>query len=312
MSSLLTNASAMTALQTLSMTNKDLATTQNRISTGQRVATASDNAAYWSIATTMRSDNKSLSAVEDALGLGAATVDTMYTALESTVDKLSEMRALLVTASTPGTDPSKTQENITALQNTLTQSVDSAVFNGQNWLKTDSTVATTAAEIVSSFTRDSSGAISILKTDVTLANIRLVDSSTARSGVLDQDRSTLVATAVTGTLTGDSILTWDVSGLDAVDDTATFESLIAQVDDALQSVTSSAAFLGAIKTRVDLQKDFVSNLTDAIDRGIGQLVDADMNAESTRLQALQTQQQLGIQALSIANQGSQNILSLFR
>ena len=86
MSSLLTNASAMTALQTLSQINKDLAATQSRVSTGQKVSTASDNAAYWSIATTMRSDNAALSAVQDALGLGASKVDTAYAGMEQAVE----------------------------------------------------------------------------------------------------------------------------------------------------------------------------------------------------------------------------------
>ena len=90
--SILTNTSAMTALQTLNATNKSLDATQERISTGMRVSGAEDNAAYWSIATTMRSDNGALSAVQDALGLGAATVDTMYTALNSTVDVVPKSR----------------------------------------------------------------------------------------------------------------------------------------------------------------------------------------------------------------------------
>ncbi|MEC9403322.1 MAG: flagellin, partial [Pseudomonadota bacterium] len=84
------------------------------------------------------------------------------------------------------------------------------------------------------------------------------------------------------------------------------------VDEARGLIPDSAPRRGPTKTRFDLQTDFVSAVIDSIDRGVGQLVDADMNKESTRLQALQTQQQLGIQALSIANQGSQNILSLFR
>ena len=77
-------------------------------------------------------------------------------------------------------------------------------------------------------------------------------------------------------------------------------------------VTTAAANLGSVKSRIDMQQDFVKNLMDAVDRGVGALVDADMSQESTRLQALQTQQQLGIQALSIANSNSQSILSLFR
>ncbi|MBO9422423.1 flagellin [Labrenzia sp. R4_2] len=311
MSSLLTNTAAMTALQTLSMTNKNLAETQNRISTGMRVASAEDNSAYWSIATTMRSDNQALSAVGDSLGLGAATVDTMYTAMESTVDKLTEMKSLLVTAATPGTDPGKVQKNIEAIQATLQQTADSSVFNGVNWLATDLSTTNTA-EIVSSFTRDAAGAVTVLKTTVDLTSVQLIDRAGGGAGILDTDRSGAITAPVTGTLNGTTILDWDVSGLSNQDDTATFDDLIIAVDTALAQVVDSTADLGAIKARVDLQKDFVAKLTDAIDRGVGQLVDADMNAESTRLQALQTQQQLGIQALSIANSGSQNILSLFR
>ena len=90
------------------------------------------------------------------------------------------------------------------------------------------------------------------------------------------------------------------------------EVAVGLVDAVLSDITDAATNLGAIKNRIGLQQDFVSELKDSIDRGVGQLVDADMNAESTRLQALQVQQQLGIQALSIANGNSQNILSLFR
>ncbi len=105
----------------------------------------------------------------------------------------------------------------------------------------------------------------------------------------------------------------DISALtDAAADVTTLEESINIVDAAILDMTDAATNLGSVKSRVDLQKEFVTNLMDAIDRGIGQLVDADMNEESTRLQALQVQQQLGIQALSIANANSQNILSLFR
>jgi len=104
MSSLMTNNAAMTALQTLRSVNAGLATTQNRISTGYRVSTASDNAAYWSIATTMRSDNGALSAVQDALGLGAAKVDTAYSGMESSIDVVKEIKNKLVAAAEPGVD----------------------------------------------------------------------------------------------------------------------------------------------------------------------------------------------------------------
>lgn len=302
MSSLMTNASAMTALQTLNATNKNMAEVQNRISTGYRVSTASDNAAYWSIATTMRSDNLALSAVEDALGLGAATVDVMYTAMESTVDVVDEIKAKLVAARQPGVDRAKIQSDITELQGQLKTVADSSVFNGENWLSVDSSDAAYNATktIVGSFTR-SGGSISIDTIAVDITATELFDAAD-QSGILDK------------TLTnGNTVDTIDISALtDSAADLTSLEGMIADVDEALGDITDAATLLGSVKKRVDLQKDFVTALTDAIDRGVGQLVDADMNQESTRLQALQVQQQLGIQALSIANSNSQNILSLFR
>jgi len=302
MSSLMTNASAMTALQTLNSTNKQMSEVQNRISTGYRVSTASDNAAYWSIATTMRSDNMALSAVEDALGLGAATVDVMYTATESTVDVVNEIKAKLVAARQPGVDRTKIQSDITELQGQLQTIADSSVFNGENWLSVDSGAADYNATktIVGSFTR-SGGAITIDTIAVDITQTELFDA-TGADGILDGAKTN-----------GNIVSTIDISALtDSAGDLTILENMIADVDEALGEITDSATLLGSVKKRVDLQKDFVTALTDAIDRGVGQLVDADMNEESTRLQALQVQQQLGIQALSIANSNSQNILSLFR
>ncbi|WP_029032506.1 flagellin [Salinarimonas rosea] len=314
MSSLLTNSAAMTALQTLTSTNKKMEVTQNRISTGQRVSSAADNAAYWSIATTMRSDNKALSAVQDALGLGAATVDVMYTALNSTVEVVSEIKSKITAAAQPGVDRGKIQSEITELQNQLNTIASSAVFNGENWLSFDSTDAAASAnrEIVSSFTRTATGAVSLETTTVAITGTLLVDTNAAAAGILDQDRSGAFALAGTS-VTGTSVVDLDVNAAAAdANIAADMQQLIGLVDAALSDITDAATNLGAIKNRIGLQQDFVKGLKDSIDRGVGQLVDADMNAESTRLQALQVQQQLGIQALSIANSNSQNILSLFR
>src|SRR5690606_25560851 len=134
MASINTNASAMTALQTLRATNKALDTTQSRISTGFAVNTASDNAAYWSIATTMRSDNNAMSTVRDALGLGAAQVDIAYTAMDTVKDTLDTMKAKIVAAQQPDVDKSKIQEEIKQLQNDLKTYAQSATFSGGNWL----------------------------------------------------------------------------------------------------------------------------------------------------------------------------------
>jgi len=432
MSSIMTNASAMTALQTLKATNKNLAVTQNRVSTGYRVAQAADNAAYWSIATTMRSDNKALSTVQDSLGLGAATVDVAYTAMDKAKDYLDEIKTKLVAATAPGVDKSKIQLEIDELQNQLQSLADSASFSGTNWLSVDSSSSDYSAtqSIVSSFTREADNTITLGKIDVELANFTLFDAATTGAGLLDQGAALaadgglqdvaeaagdgtneavvapfsdvsagftldeddaikfdLVYNGETTTITIDkavvdtalsatdgnvasaaemvTVLTkalqdagfdttagtgdltvaangnaveithtgvtasdtleiansgtsdngnfFGVSDIDISDvDDTTLQSYIDGVNLMLESVTSAASSLGAIKSRIDMQNDFVSNLMDAIDRGVSQLVDADMEEESTKLQALQVQQQLGIQALSIANSNSQMILSLFR
>ncbi|PHP65722.1 flagellin [Zhengella mangrovi] len=306
MSSIITNSAAMTALKSLQMTNHAMETTQNRISTGYRVAEASDNAAYWSIATTMRSDNKALSTVQDALGLGSAKVDTAYTGMNSAIDVVDEIKSKLVASREPGVDKSKIQSEIGELQNQLVSIAESASFSGENWLSVDSSAAGYIAtkEIVGSFNRASDGSVSVGLINVDTTTTELFDAND-QSGILDS----------TFTTTGAGAATVSVSDLDitaaGIDDTD-IDDMISNVDSALSSMTTAAANLGAAKSRINIQTNFVSNLMDSIDRGVGQLVDADMTEESTRLQALQTQQQLGIQALSMANSSSSSILSLFR
>src|SRR4051812_22614967 len=127
MSSIMTNSSALTALQSLSSTNKNLEITQSRISTGFRVAGASDNAAYWSIATTMRSDKSSLSVVQDTLGLGAGKVDTAYQALTKAIETIGDIKDKLVAATGASpTDKAKLQTDIAALQAQLKMGADGA------------------------------------------------------------------------------------------------------------------------------------------------------------------------------------------
>ncbi|MCK1393916.1 flagellin [Bradyrhizobium sp. 1] len=300
-SSLLTNSSAMTALQTLRNVSSQLSTTQNRISTGQRVSTASDNAAYWSIATSMRADNAALSAVSDSLGLSAATVDTEYTALTAVVGDqtggLTKLQALLVEAKTAGIDRTKIQADITQIQQQMKGTANAATFNGVNWLSATATTPTTF-NLVSSFSRVG-GTPTIGSITLTISNYSLYTSAAA--GILD---------TVSG---GASVDTLSIATLtDSAADQTTLDGYITKVTAAINSVASAAADLGAVKNRISTNTDFVKSLMDSVDRGIGQLVDADMNQESTRLSALQVQQQLGVQALSIANNSSQSILSLFR
>ena len=410
MASVLTNINAMSALQTLRSISSNMEDTQSRISSGMRVGSASDNAAYWSIATTMRSDNASLSAVQDAIGLGAAKVDTASAGMEAVIDVVKQIKNKLVTAQESSADKTKIQGEVKQLQEQLKGIVDSASFSGENWLKSD--LSTTATKsVVGSFVREG-GTVSVKTIDYALnASKVLVDTraSGTKTGILDTAYTGLNANTVTvdinkgGVITqasvraystdemlslgakvdgansnvavgggaayvkvngswvkgsvvadaaitsstpiagkfaavytaaeagtaaavGDaiivdetnsgtgavnltqSVLTMDVSAMSSTD----VGSYLKGVEKALTSLTSAAAELGSISMRIGLQEDFASKLSTALDKGIGRLVDADMNEESTKLKALQTQQQLAIQSLSIANSDSQNILSLFR
>jgi len=320
MTSILTNNAATAALDTLRSISKSLDTTQSRISSGYRVANASDNAAYWSIATTMRSDNKALSTVQDALGLGAAKTDTAYSGMEAAIGVVTEIKAKLVAAREPGVDKEKINKELTELKAQLGSISKSASFNAENWLYNDSTTAVGTKEMVGSFVRAADGTVSVGLLSFDASKSVLIDSKTASKGLLTKDYAVKVDDGTTAGTTLTYFLIKDTgtagSGTEVKLTSAStadqVEGMISAVDKMLQDMTDAAATLGATKSRVDMQNEFVADLMDVIDTGVGRLVDADMNEESTRLKALQTQQQLGIQALSIANSNSENILSLFR
>ena len=312
MTSILTNTAAMSALQTLRAISGQLEETQSRVSSGLRVKTASDNAAYWSIATTMRSDNMAISAVQDALGLGAAKIDVAYSAMESAVEVVKEIKSKIVAATEEGVDKTKIQEEIDQLKKQLESIAQGASFSGENWL-----LGTGAKTVVSGFVRDGSGSVNVTKTDYTLVDTttatetpNVIFGLTGTPATLDTTKGII---GEAGVASGISVWDIDLKLFDsATPPTYTIGNLLTDVETAFQSLSSASSALGSIKMRIGLQEDFISKLTDSIDSGIGRLVDADMNEESTRLKALQTQQQLGIQSLSIANTSSENILSLFR
>lgn len=394
MTSILTNVAAMAALQTLRGIDSNMEETQARVSSGLRVGTASDNAAYWSIATTMRSDNIALSAVQDALGLGAAKVDTAYAGVENAVEVVKEIRAKLVAATEDGVDKAKIQEEIEQLKQQLTSIATAASFSGENWLQADITTPVTKS-VVGSFVRDSSGVVSVKTIDYVLDGNSVLFDTVGNTGILDKvydvsessvtlsintggvvSEHTVAAYTVDDLIAGGAVFqnnyalaggvsyvqvegawvravasstvpgqevaavttaaapitadSWivdttagpaasvpapaSVENIDITDATqaANLDALIRGVDEALEDLISATSALGSISMRIGMQEEFVSKLTDSIDSGIGRLVDADMNEESTRLKALQTQQQLAIQSLSIANTNSENILQLFR
>ncbi|MBB4010220.1 flagellin [Rhizobium taibaishanense] len=315
----MTNTAATAALSTLRSISSDMETTQSRISSGYKVENASDNAAYWSIATTMRSDNKALGAVQDAIGLGAAKTDTAYTGMESAISVVSDIKAKLVAAREPGVDKEKINKELTELKNQLGSVAKSASFNGENWLYDGSELAGTTQEMVGSFVRGGDGNVSIKTITFDTTNSMLINDAAAAGGLLTKDT---VATYAYGTTTSSATYYLISSAVgDATSKEVTLTSsttsdeidgMVASVDKMLTSMTDAAATVGATTSRLKLQDSFIKDLSDTIDTGVGRLVDADMNEESTKLKALQTQQQLGIQSLSIANSASENILSLFR
>jgi len=189
MTSILTNTSAITALQTLRSLASDLQGAQDRVSSGLRIGAAADNAAYWSISTTMRSDSMAISAAADALGLGAAKVDTAYAGMTSVIEVLTEFQARLVAATEEGVDKAKVQAELDQMKQQVKSIADSASFSGQNWLTTDIAdmydVDINKTHVVSSFVRDGSGGVSTKTMTVDLSKISLFNS--AQGGLLQQD-----------------------------------------------------------------------------------------------------------------------------
>jgi flagellin len=300
MSSILTNQGAMVALQTMKSINKNMGQVQNQISTGLKIGSAKDNAATWAISKVMDSDVKAFGAIRESLALGSSTVNVARNAAETVTNLLVEIKEKIVLAQEDNVDRAKIQTDVAELRQQIDSVVKAAQFNGLN-LVNDTTGAATV-DILSSLNRGSGGAVTAASISVNMQQL----------GVYDADGAALAADqGIQGRNAagdGDVLLSAiDVNGTDAErgDALAAIEGMIQQAIDA------SAAF-GSVQKRIEIQQEFVSNLMDSMKSGIGAMVDADMEEASARLQALQVQQQLGIQALSIANQQPQNILSLFR
>jgi flagellin len=307
MTSILTNSSAMVALQTLRTINQDLDQTNNRVSTGLKVASAADSAAYWSIATTTKSDNGAIGAVSDALGLGASMVNVVSTGLNAVISALTDIQNLLTTAQQPGVDRAKIQEQISADLADISTKATGANLNGQNWLSVDSSATgyNATKSILASFDR-SGTTVSVSTIDLDISTVKLYDpAGGTAAGLIDKDRTSGGSTIAVADI--------DISALtDSAADLTTVSEYAQIVQAALADVTSAAAKVGAVQNRITSQQNFVKALMDANTKAIGTLTDADMEEESTKLKALQTQQSLAVQSLSIANSSSQSILTLFR
>jgi flagellin len=426
MSSILTNTSAMVALQTMKSINANLNKTQSEISTGKSVGSAKDNAATWAIAKVMESDVKGFKAISDSLSLGSSTIAVAATASEQVTELLGEIKTKIVASQEENVDRTKIQADIVSLRDQVASIVGAAQFNGLNLLSNRQGGATVAQivgntgagagilgsskmTVLSSLDRASSGSVTastILASKGDLgtqartagAGTDLAAAAATGAGAIAAAASgtvTIVGEVATAARGGNRVLagdTYAIGGLtgitatlsyvardgDSVTDIAkglvsriNFEAkkagllytaeldstagvkitngtaaaitttsttlsggtaggglallgeldvstkagaaaALSAIEGLTQTAIKSSSDFGTAQKRIEIQNEFVSKLTDSLKAGIGSLVDADMEEAAARLQALQVQQQLGTQALSIANQAPQNILALFR
>lgn len=325
MTSILTNVSALSALQNLRSISSSLQSTQNQVSTGLRVAAAKDNAAYWSAATTMHSDNMAISAVQDALGLSASIVGTASVGMESAIGVMHAVKARLVAAHEQGVDKLKINEEVDQFKEQLRSIAQGASFSGQNWLyMTDNTDPRQngVKTLPASFVRDASGSVSVqsIKVDQTAAwlstdQVFALISEEGCDGIL-----TNAGFAMGAGYSRDWLLmegehhqgTHAVITLTEETTTAEVGEMTSVIEMMTKRMIDVASTYGALEKRIQISETFVRALSSSIDSGIARIVDADMNEASTRLKAIQTQEQLAIQSLSIANSNSDNVTQLFR
>ncbi len=269
-----TNGGAMIALQYLNDTNGQLQSTQNAINTGLKVASAKDDGATFAIAQTMRGNVAGYQAVTDSLNRGMSSIDVALSAGQSISDLLVEMKQKALSASDLAMD--------TASRQALNE--DFKALRDQ---------------------------ITTIVNNAVFNNYNLVNGSTSKITALASADGTrrITVNAEKLTLSG-SIVT--IKSTATISTQAKASTMIATIQSSLTNVNSALARLSSGAKKYSIQADFVGKLTDTLSTGIGHLVDADMAVESAKLQSLQVKQQLGVQALSIANQAPQVILSLFR
>jgi flagellin len=302
--SILHNSAAMSALQSLNLTQQALSTVQNQVSSGLAVANASDNAAYWSIATQLSADSSMVTASNSALTQSQAVLDTANTAINSIITTINAIQVALTEATNPGAALNNINTSLAALGQQLTDAITGASFNGTNVLDGSSIAgSTTSISFVSGFNATTNNVTSI---GMSLNSVYTANSGSAGSGILGTATGT---TSIAGTY--DLTLLGSASGGGTAITATNAGDALTAVNAALSSVTNYAAQIGATQGRMSAMSNLNVALSNNYGKGVGGLVDADMNTASTRLQALQTQQQLGIQSLSIANQNAQLIMKLF-
>ena len=275
MNSVNTNAGAMIALQNLNATNKDLGVTQGRVNTGLKIANAKDNGAIWAIAQNQRAESASLNSVISSLQRGQSVADVAMSAGTAISDILVQMKEKVLAATEAGLSTASKaalSDEYKSLRDQIDTIANNATFDGVNLI---STTSVNSASIKAIANADATATIDIDHV------------------VLSKSNAKIAATLATLT-----------NGVTSAD--------VKEVEDAIQDVSSALSKLGTGAKALDTHMTNVMKLQDTLDAGVGNLVDADLAKESAKLQALQTKQQLGVQALSIANQSSSSLLGLFR
>ncbi|OCW58547.1 flagellin [Hoeflea olei] len=305
-----TNRSAMTALATLRLIDAQLDTTMQRVTTGLRVNDASDNSAYWSIATTLRSDIKAKDTVLDALGLSRAMADIASAGMSQAVDIAAEIKSKLALASEPGVDKTKINKELAELKAQLGNVAQSASFNGQNWLYGSPGTVSMPASI-----KDYGGFVSVGYIEIDKGQTVLIDPADDANGILTRDRNVTTqggsAEAFYLLGAGTSPTAREIA-LDANTTADDLTGMMRAMDRIEQDLIDANALIGVKAKGIERQEAFTKKLIEVSKKALGRLVDADMAEESTRLKALQAQKQLAIQSLSIANTQADSILQLFR
>jgi len=269
-----TNNGAMVALQYLNKTESEMQMTQAHINTGLKVATAKDNGATFAIAQNMRGNVIGYQAVSDSLNRGVSTVDVAISAGQSISDLLNELKSKALAAADASLDTAS-----------------------RNALNADFTAL-----------RDQIGAI---VSNAQFNGTNLVDGSvTSITALASADGSKKITVDAISLALSGSVVT--ITSTSTISTQANASAMVSIVNASIQNVNASLAKMASGEKKFIIQHEFVSKLMDTLNSGIGNLVDADMAVESAKLQSLQVKQQLGVQALSIANQSPQIILSLFK
>jgi flagellin len=283
--SVVTNNNAMAALYTLNQTNQAMSKVQAQINSGLKVANASDNASTFSIAQTMRGDIASFKSVNDALSLGSSTVNVAQQAAKQISDTLNQIKGKVADAMGDNVNRTAIKGDIDSMLDAIDRIAGSAQFNGVNLLNGDYTVAA-PFKILASFDRNATTGGSTGDPAKQTVDVTGYDLTTATLGIAK------------ATLT--------------VDTAAHAQTSLTTINGVIDTVNAALDALGTKANEITGQQSFVQNLTNTMTDAVGSLVDADMAEASAQLQSLQTKQQLGIQALSIANSAPSAILSLFR